>query len=270
MGRAKPKVSIIMGIYNCSLTLEEAIYSLFDQTFQDWELIMCDDGSTDETFKIASSFAKRYENIHVLHHKQNKGLAHCLNACLKKAKGEYIARQDGDDRSRQERLEKEVDFLDNHQQFDIVSTGMNFFDDHGFWGHIQLQERPNAFDFIPQTPFCHAPSMFRRQAILKVDGYDVTKKTLRVEDYHLWFKMYANGSRGYNLQEILYEVRDDRDAIKRRKYSMRLRESYVRLVGYKMLKLPLHTYFYAMRPLIVGLVPVQMYKYIRKFKYNQV
>ncbi|WP_078551429.1 glycosyltransferase [Bacillus alkalicellulosilyticus] len=263
-----PKVSIIMGIYNCEKTLEESISSLLTQTYSDWELIMCDDGSTDSTLQVAMSFAQRYPNIIVIKNESNKGLAHSLNQCLQFATGEYIARQDADDRSRPKRIQKEVDWLDRQPQYDIVSTGMAFFDEKGCWGEILSVEEPQPKDFIKQSPFCHAPCMVRKEAILAVNGYDESKKTLQVEDYHLWFMMYAQGSKGYNIQEALYDVRDDRNANKRRTFRRRLNEAYVRASGYYKLKLPIPAYLFAFRPLVVGLVPLRVYNQLRKLRYK--
>ena len=98
-------VSIIMGIYNCAETLPEAIESILNQTYLNWELIMCDDGSSDDTWKIAIRYAEKYpDKIKILKNESNKGLNYTLNRCLKKATGKYIARMDGDDISMPERL----------------------------------------------------------------------------------------------------------------------------------------------------------------------
>ena len=93
----KGKISIIMGAYNCEDTLSEAIDSIIQQTYKDWELIICDDGSKDNTLSIAKEYEKQYENIHVYKNEKNLGLNKTLNKCLSYAKGEYIARMDGDD-----------------------------------------------------------------------------------------------------------------------------------------------------------------------------
>ncbi len=256
-----------MGVYNDAQTLNESIDSLLSQTYTNWELIICDDGSSDESYQISKRYEKIYSNIKVIKNDQNQGLASSLNRCLEYCKGEYIARQDADDRSLPTRLEEEVEILNQYPKFDIVSTGMRFFDENGTWGEIRPVKEPLAADFIIQSPFCHAPSMVRRKALLAVNGYDVTKKTLRVEDYNLWFRMYANGSRGRNIIEPLYEVRDDRHAINRRKYSLRIKEAYVRFTGYRMLCLPKSSYIYILRPLIVGLLPASVYRFLRKFRY---
>ena len=260
------KVSIIMGIYNCADTLEEAIESILKQTYQDWELIMCDDGSQDNTYKIAETFSEKYENIIVFQNEKNMGLNYTLNRCLEKANGEYIARMDGDDLSLPTRLEKEVAFLDQHKEYAIVSTNMIYFDENGEWGKSNMLEFPQKEDLVKASPFCHAPCMVRRGVYEKVNGYSVDKRLLRVEDYHLWFKMYSEGYKGYNLQEALYKMRDDREATKRRKYKYRVNESYVKWLIMKNFGLSIKNIIHVLRPLLVGAMPGFLYEYLHKKK----
>ena len=167
-----PKISIIMGIYNCAETLPEAIDSVLTQTFSDWQLILCDDGSKDNTYGIAKEYQGRFpEKILLLQNEQNMGLNHTLNRCLQVASGEYVARMDGDDISLPTRLEKEAAFLDAHPEYAIVSTPMIFFDEHGDWGRSYAIEEPTKRDFIKHSPVhCHAPCMIRREAYLAVGG----------------------------------------------------------------------------------------------------
>lgn len=264
----KPKVSIIMGIYNCSNTLQESIDSVLAQTYTNWELIMCDDGSTDHTLNIAKQYESNYSNIIVLKNDKNCGLAHSLNRCLRVATGQYIARQDGDDRSHPQRIEREVQILNTYPQYDIVSTGMSFFDADGEWGQSIPIEKPEAIHFIQQTPFCHAAAMVRKDALLCVQGYNESAKLLRVEDYDLWFRLYEKGCIGYNITEPLYEVRDDRAAFNRRNVKHRLNEAYVRYRGYRRLKLPMYAYAYVFRALVLLFVPNALYQYLRKKKYD--
>ena len=255
-----------MGIYNCANTLEEAIESILTQTYQDWELIMCDDGSQDNTYEVATSFSKKYENIIVFQNERNMGLNYTLNRCLEKANGKYIARMDGDDISLPTRLEKEVFFLDQHKEYAIVSTNMIYFDENGEWGKSNMLKFPQKEDLVKATPFCHAPCMVRREAYEKVKGYSVEKKLLRAEDYHLWFKMYLEGYRGYNLQEVLYKMRDDRNATQRRKFKYRINEAYVKRLIMKNFDLPIKNIVYVVRPIIVGVIPTFLYEYLHKKK----
>lgn len=261
------KISVLMGIYNCESTLAESLDSLFAQTYTSFEIILCDDGSSDGTYRLAKDYADRYpDKIKLIRNEKNMGLNHTLNRCLAEASGEYIARMDGDDISLPERFEKEIAFLENHPEYAIVSTEMEYFDEGGIWGRSSMKERPEPKDFLSGTPFCHAPCMVRAEAFRIVGGYSEDARTLRAEDYHLWFRMYEAGLRGVNLSEPLYRMRDDENAYKRRKFKYALNESYVRFVGYKMLKLPLYSYVYALRPVLVSLLPGSVYRYLHHKK----
>lgn len=261
------KVSVIMGIYNCEATLPEAIDSILSQTYTNWELIMCDDGSTDETLNVAYRYRDREpERIIVLKNDRNQGLNRTLNRCLAQAKGAYIARMDGDDISLPERLEKEAAFLDAHPEYAIVSCPMIYFDENGDWGRGTAVSFPKKQDFVTGTPFCHAPCMVRAEAYRAVGGYSEDPRTLRAEDYYLWFCMYAKGFRGGNLPEPLYKMRDDENAYKRRKFRYACNEAYVRFAGYRMLKLPLSRYPFVLRPIAVNLLPKGFYCFLHHEK----
>ena len=259
------KISVIMGIYNCADTLKDAIECILAQTVTDWELIMCDDGSQDDTYETAMGFSKQYpEKIIVLRNKINKGLNYTLNHCLKAAKGQYIARMDGDDLCSPDRFEKELRVLQEHPDIAVVSTAMEYFDEMGIWGCIRHPKVVSKKDFLYGTPFCHAPCMMRKDVLDQVKGYTESKWLLRVEDYHLWIKIYAAGYKGMNLSEPLYQMRDDRKAYQRRKFRYRLNEAYVRIIAIRMLKLPLWGYLYVMRPVIVGLLPNKLYDILHR------
>lgn len=263
----KARVSIIMGIYNCELTLKDSIKSIMKQTYTDWQFIICDDGSTDGSYNIAKQYELKYpEKFIVLKNETNKGLNYTLNKCLKYATGEYIARMDGDDISVEYRLEKQVNILDNNKEISFVSSEMILFDEEGEWGKSKVVEKPINNDFIHGTPFCHAPAMIRKEIYDIVNGYTDHKRLIRVEDYHLWFKIYALGYRGYNIQEPLYKMRDDRDAIARRKFRFRINEAYVKYIGFKMLNIEKKYYIYIIRPILVGCLPNIIYKYLHKLK----
>lgn len=262
-----PRISVAIGIYNCAFTLQEALDSLYTQTYKDFEIILCDDGSKDDTWLIAERNKKQHPNIILLRNDKNMGLNFTLNRCLSVAHGEYIARMDGDDISLPTRFEKEIQFLDSHPEYAIVSCPMIYFDENGdFRTGVARTNFPEKKDFVQGTPFCHAPCMVRREAYLKVGGYSVDKKLLRVEDYHLWMKMYAAGFKGAVLNEPLYKMRDDRNAVARRTFRNRVNEAYVRHIGFKMLGLPWFYQIYTLRPLLVGLLPRPVYIYFHKKK----
>lgn len=262
-----PQISVIMGIYNCASTLPEAIDCILAQSFSDWELILCDDGSTDKTLDVAKGYAGKYpDKITVLQNEVNQGLNQTLNRCLNVATGQYIARMDGDDRCAANRFETELTALEAEPEIAIVSTAMEFFDESGIWGIISHPEYPQAQDFVYGSPFCHAPCMVRREAYDAVGGYSVGKRLMRVEDYHLWLKMYAAGFKGKNLRQPLYQMRDDRKAYNRRRFRYRLNEAYVKTLSVRMLRLPVWNYVYALRPILVGLLPGWLYNKLHKHR----
>lgn len=262
----KYRISVIMGIYNCANTLVEALDSLYSQTYKNFKIILCDDGSKDDTYKVAAEYTSKHDNIILIKNENNMGLNYTLNHCLKYADTEYIARMDGDDISLPTRFEKEIKFLDNHPEFAIVSTPMIYFDEQGEFMRGKGGNEPSIESLAKGTPHCHAPCMVRREAYEAVDGYTVSPKLLRVEDYHLWYKMYLKGYRGYNLEEALYAMRDDRNAIDRRKFKYRVNGCRVRYLICRDFHLSIKSYIYILRPIVVGLLPKSTYLFLHKRK----
>lgn len=269
------KVSIIMGVYNCAKTLDEAIQSILCQTYNNWELIMCDDGSIDDTYNVAEKYVKQNpDRIVLLRNESNQGLNYTLNKCLYVATGDYIARMDGDDISLPTRLEKEMNFLIKNPEYALVSTPMIMFDENGDWGQTSVIQHPTVNDFCTHTPFfCHAACIIKKSVFLEVEGYTVDKKLLRVEDCHLWFKIYSKGYKGANLTEPLYKMRDDRNATNRRGFKARLNGCYVLYAGFRMVGMPWYKYIYVLRNTIIEIgkciVPISIYEYVHKRKFRR-
>lgn len=263
------KISVLMGIYNCESTLARAIDSILAQTEQDFELILCDDGSTDGTFALAEQYAQRDCRIVLLKNPSNLGLNQTLNNCLAVAKGEYVARMDGDDDCLPHRFATQLAFLRSHPEYALVSSAMSMFDEQGIWGRNHPVAQPTLRSIAKKTPFCHAPVMMRRQALEAVGGYSVDQKLLRVEDYHLWVKMYAAGYRGYNLDECLYLVREDRAAAARRKFKYRVNQARVQAFAVKALDLPAWYLLYCIPTLILGLIPQCVYRLLHRARYKR-
>ena len=273
---SRKKISVIMGVYNCALTLRESIDSILKQTYDDWELVICDDGSKDDTLTIVKEYANKYpDKFVVLKNEANLGLNATLNRCLKASHGEYIARQDGDDISVPNRFQQEVDFLDNHSQYAFVSSNMSFFDDeNGVWGEWKNPEIPQKIDFLKNSPcFCHAPCMIRREAFFSVKGYTEKSKYLRCEDINLWYKLFSQGYRGYNIQKPLYLMRDDQNAYRRRTMQNRINIILTEWDGMRSLHCSLWEYRFfalkAMKNIILAVMPEQIYKYFHSKRLNK-
>ena len=266
-----PKISVIMGIYNCAPTLQEALDSLYAQTFQDFEIILCDDGSKDNTYEVALENAQLHKNIVLLRNDKNLGLNATLNKCLEVSQGEYIARMDGDDISLPTRFEKQIKFLKEHPDLSLVSCPMIMFDETGDWGRTYSIEFPEKKDFLNHAPFfTHAAVMIKRTVYTIVGGYTIGERYLRVEDCHLWYKIYAAGYKGGNLLEPLYKMRDDRSATGRRNIKSRINGIYVTYGGFRMLNYPWYCYLYLIRLVILDtikcMLPSFIYEYIHRKK----
>lgn len=265
----KGKISVLMGIYNCSDTLRSSVESIKQQTYRNWELIMCDDGSSDNTYDIATEMAKSDERIIVLKNSVNLGLNKTLNKCFEKSEGEFIARMDADDICVPERFEKQLSLLKSKTEYSIVSSRMFLFDENGVWGKTSQKEYPTIEDVVTSSPICHAPVMMYRKCMEMVGGYTEDASVLRVEDVDLWIKLYAAGFRCYNIPEELYGMRNDKNAFNRRKYRYRINSTKIRLKGCYHFRLKTLDYLKAFKPMINGLVPSGLRQKMRKYQGKQ-
>lgn len=260
------RITVLMGIYNCASTLVEALDSLYAQTYQDFKIVLCEDGSTDDTYNVARAYAENHENIILVRNEKNMGLNYTLNRCLQYADTEYCARMDGDDISLPNRFEKEIDFLDANPEFAVVSCPMIHFDENGeiFRGKV-VEGKADKSIFNYGSPFCHAPSMIRTKVLKEVCGYTMHKRLLRVEDYDLWRKIYESGYSGYNLSEHLYMMRDDRNATQRRTLRARCNGIYAHWLAYRGLNLSIILFLrYSIIGLLLGIMPVNIYEWLRR------
>lgn len=265
MSTENKKVSVIMGIYNCAATLPESIESIMGQTYDNVELVMCDDGSTDDTYNVAEEYRAKYpERIKLLRHDANLYLSKSLNDCIAASDGFYIARMDGDDISVPDRIEKQVAFLESHPDMQLVSTAMDVFNELGE-SHILAREPfPDKYSLKYGTCFNHATILTYRTVYEKLGGYTVSKRTRRGQDYDLWFRFYAAGFKGANMQEPLYRCREDMSAFKRRTFISRYRGFRTRMKGFRMLHYPLRWYYLPFKELAKGFVPTKLAYKLRR------
>ena len=215
---------------------------------------------------LARKLAAQDSRIRVYYHQKNLGLNHALNTCLKNTRGEFFARMDGDDVCNPDRLAKLIAFLDSNPDISVVSSWMTTFDSDGEWGLVRTKPLPTKNDFLVGSPFCHAPCMMRTDMLRELGGYGVEPFIRRCEDLDLWFRLYAAGHKGANIQEALYSMRDDRNARKRRTLKSRINEARVRLSGLRMLNMSLVHQLYALRPILVGLLPGPVYDLLHRWK----
>ena len=262
--RDTPTVSVVMGVYNSATTLREAVTSIICQSYTDWELIICDDASSDGSYHLACQLAQEDSRIRVLRNNSNAGCNVVLNRCIEEARGGYIAIMDSDDISLPTRLEKEVNFLDNNSEYSIVGSAIAHFDNNGEYMTMHYHSKPQPHHFAYGIPHAHPTCMMRREAIVAVGMYLQHKQMQRVEDYYLQARMYAAGHRGYNLQEVLLQYRDDGSAYARRSWQNRLNEVYTYNKAIGLLHLSPILHIVPLRHLLVGLLPRPLYQYLHR------
>lgn len=252
----RPLVSVIIGIYNTEKSLSQSIQSILDQTYTNWELIMCDDCSTDNTYEVAKEFASKYDNIKVIRNEENKRLAYSLNQCLKIAKGEYIARMDADDICVPTRFEKQVAFLSENPEYSVVGSAIIPFDENGERTARVPKENPVVRDMKRGVPFYHPTIMMRKKAYDDLDGYYVSKRTRKGQDLDLWFRFFAKGFKGYNIQEPLLKYHESlEDYKKKRNISYSWGMTKTALHGFKINHFPFYLYPWAFKDVVSAFVP---------------
>lgn len=259
-----------MGVYNCKneAFLFRSVQSIIRQTFKDWELLLINDGSTDNTVSLLNKAASLDSRIKVLGYKQNKGLAYALNYGISKASCKYIARMDDDDISRIDRLEKQINFLNEHEDITFVGSIANVFNDDGIWGELKMPECPTVKDFLWNIPFIHPSMVFRREAFAYC-RYSTDDINRRCEDYTLLMDMYSIGMKGYNIQEALLDYYVANDSKKYRPMKDRVTEAIVRYKGYKKNGILLRGLPYIIKPIILGLIPQVIFKRIKEIQYSR-
>lgn len=260
-------VSVIMPVYDPEPDeLRRALRSVLEQEYGDFELVICDDCSQDYVREIIDGFDD--ERIVYLRNTKNSGCAYSLNRCIEKAKGELLIRQDADDYSLPHRFERLIDEY-RKSSYDIISSNILLFDEKKVWGHRDYPFKPQKKDFMFAVPFMHGACALKKAAVLNAGMYPVSEKTARCEEYALFMTMYSLGARGINLTERLYAFNENRSAIKRRKYSDKIKEVGVKAEGFKKLGLyPLGAIF-LIKPLAVGLIPPKVLAWVKNVVFKR-
>lgn len=265
-----PLISVIAGAYdiNSYYSLDKSINSILSQTFGDFEFIICDDGSQDNTWDILSQYAARDSRIKLLRNGRNLGLAASLNRCIETSSGEFIARHDLDDYCDEQRFARQLAFLQQYKDVGALGCQAFLFDSNGIWGKADFPAEVTDRDFLFNSPFMHGSVIFRREALLAAGCYRVSRETYRMEDYDLFMTM-QHICRCANLPDRLYYYCEDAAARKRRKYRYRIDEARVRFRGFKKLGLLPRGIPYVVKPLVVGLIPTGMLEKLKDAYYKR-
>jgi len=212
-----PLVSVVMPIYNCSAFLEESIFSVFDQDFNDYEFIIFNDGSTDSSVRIVKQFDA--SRIQFFDDKKNIRIPRRRNQAISVARGKYIAIQDGDDISLQGRFTAQVDFLESND--DIFCVGGHAIKIDSSGNEIGKMAYPpaNHEDIVTEiidkvtNPMIDPTTMFRRDIFNKLGQYTLREDIYTVPDFDVWTRAILKGFRFANIQEFLIKYRDNPDGM---------------------------------------------------------
>lgn len=265
-----PVVSVVMAVHNePPEILDSAIRSILEQTIKDLELVICDDASNDEAAQALEKWTTD-PRVTMLRNPRNLGAAAARNRAIAQTSGEYIAIMDADDISLPERLGKQLSFLNEHPQYGFVGTRGKYFESvpgdrsDGYW----FCPEPVASDFLMTLPFVHASILFRKEVLCSVRGYREIRRVKRSEDYDMLLRIYEKGYCGANLEECLYLIRINGATLARRKYRYRLWEMCVKFEGFSRLGLMPRGFLFAIKPLIIGLIPVRILERLKKLYYK--
>jgi glycosyltransferase involved in cell wall biosynthesis len=203
-----PAISVAMSVYNGAPYLAEAIESILNQTFTDFEFLILNDGSKDTSAAIIDRYAAQDNRIRAIH-RENRGLIVSLNQLLEEAQAPIIARMDGDDIAMPERFARQYEFLAANPDHGVVSSWTIDIDGNGVAYTIEGNDHPTSFEAflaaIETGPLlCHPSAMFRRDLVMSVGGYHAAFR--HCEDYDLWLRM-ADITKLCSLPERLMKYR---------------------------------------------------------------
>ena len=198
------RISVLMSVYNGERYLREAVDSILAQTFEDFEFIIIDDGSTDSTRAILESYDD--PRIVIMHH-ENIGLTKSLNRGLAMARGELIARMDADDVSKPERFEKQVEFMEAHPEVGVLGIVSNVIDEDGkmlYRWKLPVTHRAIMGRMLSGNPMVHSSLIFRAPLLKSLGGYNEEMEL--AQDYELLLRLTEVAELS-NLPECLHRYR---------------------------------------------------------------
>jgi glycosyltransferase involved in cell wall biosynthesis len=266
-GSECPTVSVLMTVFNGQRFVEEAIDSILKQTFNDFEFLVIDDGSTDETPSILDGYND--PRMRVVR-QANLGRGPALNRGLCEADGEFVAIIDDDDIARQTRLETQVAYFNEYPDTALVGTyyECHWVDSERSVEHVRSPvSHERILNILPKrNPFSHSTVMYRRSAALDVGGYDGTKKSCI--DYSLWIRLAVNGYQ-FGMVDDFLNIRRKHDS---RSFAFdpfdrvrhRITAAQIRFVAARQLEVPIRSYIYPGITVISGLLPDRIKSAIKR------
>lgn len=199
-------VSVILPVYNAAPYLKESIESILAQSFGDFELIIINDGSTDESEEVIREFSD--PRIVLINNNENIRLISTLNKGLQNAKGKYIARMDADDIALISRFESQWKFMEANPEVDVCGSSISYFNHSGVirsW-IVLSEDKDIKTELLAGPAFAH-PTVFMRTSSMRKFNISYSNEYLHTEDYELWIRMSRLGFRFHNLKDVLLHYR---------------------------------------------------------------
>ncbi|WP_053006181.1 glycosyltransferase family 2 protein [Kiloniella spongiae] len=228
------KVSVVLAVYNADKYIANAIESVLSQTLSDWELLIVNDGSTDNSLKIIENYALQDNRIIVIENSQNIGLSLSLNKGIDIAKGQYIARMDADDIALSNRLERQVSFLQDNLDHYLVGGNATYMDESGIeagQSNLPLHDWEIRGRCLFHNPFIHPATMMRADLFRSNSGIRYDSSFDTTQDWRLWID-FLNTGKAANLAEpvIKQRIHENSVSVKKRaqqiQNSLRIQEKY--------------------------------------------
>lgn len=204
-----PQVTVLMAVFNGARTVSEAIDSVLLQTFSDWEMVIVDDCSTDNTLEIVHQYAAGDDRIKIVLNSENMGLPKSLNRGLKEANGRFVSRLDADDRFLPELLSQQVEVFKDRKELSVLAAAYRYIDESGKKEeerHPLCGSDALCLRLLFSCPIAHVGTMIRHSILDKVGGYSEDSAYRYTEDWELWTRIILIGEIDV-LDEVLFEVR---------------------------------------------------------------
>ena len=236
-------VSIVMPAYNAAGTIRASIESVLAQTVSDWELIVIDDGSKDDTAAILAQLAAEDSRIRFLQNETNSGASFTRNRAVALAEGEWIAFLDSDDMWHPQKLEKQLALAAEHPDMVICYTASSFINDEGKpYGYVMQAERQTTYKTLLRKNLLSCSSVMIRSSVMK--GVKMPNDRMH-EDYYVWLTVVRSCGIAYGINEplLIYRLCENSKSSNRLKSAGMLFNAY-RAVGYNLIVAGVYTLRY--------------------------
>ncbi len=256
-------ISVVVPVYNGMEYIDDCINSLIKQTYDNIEILIVNDGSTDGTKNLLEKYTKIDKRIKIINNSSNLGITKSLNLAINQCKGDLIVRQDIDEISSFNRIELQIQYLKRNNLILLGSNCINIYP-NGFkteWGKYNDAEISKIIKY--RSPFAHGTVIYRKSIFLKCNGYNEIYKTS--QDFDLWIKMNKIGNIGM-MDDVLVNRKIDNQSISKNK---KLRQAYdssiIRLKNAELIHIP-QVCIFSFFSFFISLLPNKIFFYYAKIR----